>query len=158
MYKSSVERIKKYVPSQPTSAHWYSPESLKVLVFSHIAEAERGGRDLPLGEFVRQFQGLARTATAKEVCKEVPTIKHLSDFREKPEHVRFLLSAMRALSKPPKAAALSRKLPNRSGGAPWRCWWACSPILAPTAARRRAASVTRASCAPPAPPSWGCSR
>ena len=58
IYKSTHEGpFKKYVPSQPTSPHWYSSESLKVLVFSHIGNARKGGRDLPLGEFIRQFQG-----------------------------------------------------------------------------------------------------
>jgi hypothetical protein len=43
IYKSTYEGpFKKYVPSQPTSPHWYSVESLKVLVFSHIAHARKG--------------------------------------------------------------------------------------------------------------------
>src|SRR5215211_3032662 len=66
IYKSTHEGpFKKYVPSQPTSPHWYRAESLRVLVFSHIGHARKGGRDLPLGEFVRQFQGLTSTAKAK---------------------------------------------------------------------------------------------
>src|SRR5215212_11428306 len=70
IYKSTHEGpFKKYVPSQPTSPHWYSSESLKVLVFSHIGHADKGGRDLPLGEFIRQFQGLTSTAKAKAVIK-----------------------------------------------------------------------------------------
>jgi len=39
IYKSTRKDIKKYVPSQPTSPHWYSSESLNVLVCSHIAHA-----------------------------------------------------------------------------------------------------------------------
>jgi len=40
IYKPTHEGpFKKYVPSQPTSPHWYSSESLKVLVFSHIGRA-----------------------------------------------------------------------------------------------------------------------
>jgi DNA topoisomerase VI subunit B len=105
-YKSTRENIKKYVPSQPTSPHWYSGESLKVLVFSHIAAAERGGKDLPLGTFVRQFAGLTSTAKAKVVCSHLPWVSHLSDFKEDPQHVHLLLAAMKAETKPPKASAL----------------------------------------------------
>jgi DNA topoisomerase VI subunit B len=106
MYKSTRELpFKKYVPSEPTSAHWYSPASLKTLVFSHIANARNGGRDLPLGEFVREFQGLSRTAKAKAVGSHLPAFKHLSDFEEDPDAVGELLARMQETSKPPKPAA-----------------------------------------------------
>jgi DNA topoisomerase VI subunit B len=105
-YKSTRENIKKYVPSQPTSPHWYSGQSLKVLVFSHIAATERGGKDLPLGTFVRQFAGLTSTAKAKVVCSHLPWVSHLSDFKKDPQDVHLLLAAMKAETKPPKAAAL----------------------------------------------------
>jgi hypothetical protein len=107
IYKSTHEGpFKKYVPSEPTSAHWYSPESLRKLVFSHIAHARNGGRDLPLGEFVRQFQGLTSTVKAKAVTKALPNFKHLSDFEGNENAVGELLSAMQAASKPPKPKAL----------------------------------------------------
>ena len=108
MYKSTRELpFKKYVPSEPTSPHWYSPASLQTLVFSHIANARNGGgRDLPLGEFVREFRGLSRTSKAKAVCAELPAFKHLSDFEEAPDAVGELLARMQEASKPPKPAAL----------------------------------------------------
>ncbi len=98
--------FKKYVPSEPTSPHWYSPASLRALVFSHIADARNGGRDLPLGEFVRQFQGLSSTAKAKAVTKHLPAFKHLSDFEDDEEAVGELLARMQEASRPPKHAAL----------------------------------------------------
>jgi len=70
----------KYVPSDPTSAHWYRNEDLERLVYSHNAHARGGGRDLPLREFVRQFRGLSSTAKAKAVCDHMGSIKTLSDF------------------------------------------------------------------------------
>jgi DNA topoisomerase VI subunit B len=109
IYKSTLEGpIKKYVPSEPTSAHWYSADSLKGLVFNHIAHSRAGGRDLPLGEFVRQFQGLSSTRKAKAVTAPLVAYgyTHLSKFTEKPEMVGALLEAMQAESKPPKASAL----------------------------------------------------
>lgn len=107
MYKSTRELpFKKYIPSEPTSPHWYSPASLQALVFSYITNARNGGRDLPLGEFVREFQGLSRTSKAKAVCAELPAFKHLSDFEEAPDAVGELLARMQGESKPPKPAAL----------------------------------------------------
>jgi len=110
IYKSTHEgAFKKYVPSQPTSPHWYRTESLKVLVFSHIGHARRsqGGRDLPLGEFVRQFQGLTSTAKAKAVVKQMGEgFTHLSDFADNEGKVEELLKAMQAATKEPKAKAL----------------------------------------------------
>jgi hypothetical protein len=38
IYKSTLEGIKKYVPSEPTSPHWYSAASLKGLVFNAWCE------------------------------------------------------------------------------------------------------------------------
>ena len=108
IYKSTRKDIKKYVPSQPTSPHWYSTESLKVLIFSHIAHARNGGgRDLPLGTFVRQFAGLTSTKKAKAVCSALPQdLTHLSDFEDKPREVAWLLAAMKGEAKEPKAASL----------------------------------------------------
>jgi DNA topoisomerase VI subunit B len=107
-YKSTCADIKKYIPSEPTSPHWYSAESLKGLVFNHIAHARSGGRDLPLGEFVRQFAGLTSTRKAKAVT--APLVEagftHLSKFAEDEERVAQLLARMQAESKLPKASAL----------------------------------------------------
>jgi DNA topoisomerase VI subunit B len=107
IYKSTLEEaINKYMPSEPTSPHWYSAESLKVLVYNHITHARDGGRDLPLGEFVRQFQGLTSTRKARVVCSQLPNVSHLSDFAETPEDISLLLAAMQAEAKPPKVSAL----------------------------------------------------
>jgi len=107
IYKSTCKGIKKYVPSQPTSPHWYSAESLNVLVCSHIAHAHNGGQDLPLGTFVRQFAGLTSTKKAKAVCSALlQDLTHLSDFEDKPEVVAQLLAAMKEEAKEPKAASL----------------------------------------------------
>jgi hypothetical protein len=79
---------------------------LKGLVFNHIAHARAGGRDLPVGTFVRQFAGLSSTRKAKAACSAVPWISHLSDFAHEPEDVGILLAAMQEQTKPPKATAL----------------------------------------------------
>jgi hypothetical protein len=109
IYKSTHEGpFKKYVPSQPTSPHWYSAKSLNVLVSSHTSHARKGGRDLPLGEFIRQFQGLTSTAKAKAVMGRIAgyQITHLSGFEDNEGKVADLLGAMKAESKEPKPKAL----------------------------------------------------
>lgn len=101
IYKPSSSGLKKYRPTDPTSAHWYTPQALKRLIFSHVADANKGGRDLPLGEFIRQFKGLTSPAKAKTVREAIPDIHHLSDFERCPDAVHELLSAMKSESKPP---------------------------------------------------------
>jgi hypothetical protein len=99
---------RKPLPTDPTSAHWYDQPALAKLVFAHIGTARRGGKDLPLGPFVRSFAGLSSTVKAKTVCAAVPSIRRLSDFESSPELVTALLRAMQAASRPPKPVAMGR--------------------------------------------------
>jgi hypothetical protein len=97
---------RKCVPSDATSAWWYDAADLKRLVFSHIAETRRGGKDLPLREFVKQFRNLSANAKAKAVCAGVPAITRLTDFETQEDAVHRLLAVMRAEAKPPSAEIL----------------------------------------------------
>ncbi len=72
------------MPTDPTSAHWYDVAALTRLVYAHIGNAETGGRDLPVGEFVRQFAGLTSTTKAKRVTAAVGDVRHLSDLAGRP--------------------------------------------------------------------------
>jgi hypothetical protein len=114
-YKRSVlDGWRKYMPTDLTSAHWYTPASMQRLVFSHIGHAERnGGRDLPLGEFIRQFRGLSNPSKAKAVREGFPDITHLSGFADRPEQVADLLAAMQARSKAPSHNVFGRVGPDR---------------------------------------------
>jgi hypothetical protein len=101
-----VEKWHKWFPTEPTSAWWYTPSDLKRLIFSHIAESRRGGEDLLLRDFVRQFKNLTATARAKAVCAQLPTIKYLSDVEHQEAEVGRLLAAMRAEGDAPLADVL----------------------------------------------------
>jgi hypothetical protein len=82
MYQPSVtlgEGWRKFLLTDPTAIHWYDDLSFRRLVYAYIGSAERGGRDLPLREFVQQFRGLSRSAAAKQVCDVFPQVRHLSD-------------------------------------------------------------------------------
>jgi hypothetical protein len=71
----------KWLPSDPIPAHWYDTEPLQRLIFLTIAKNRHdGNRDLPLGEFIRQFRGLSSTAKAREIAGLFPQIRHLPDF------------------------------------------------------------------------------
>src|SRR5215212_5545582 len=104
-YHSTVpfpgQSFRKFLPTDLTSPHWYSVKALERLLFSYIADARNGGRDLPLREFVRQFRGLSGTQKAKAVVAGFPGMKHLSDFEKTPGSVAELLVRMREESKAP---------------------------------------------------------
>jgi hypothetical protein len=38
-----VQKWRKWLPMEPTSAWWYTSSDFKRLIFSHIAEVRRGG-------------------------------------------------------------------------------------------------------------------
>jgi len=97
---------RKFLPTDLTSAWWYSPESLRRLVFSHIADTRRGGRDLTLREFVRQFRGLSGTAKAKAVCDQFPSVTRLRDLEDTPAVVDRLLQAMQHGASAPSPGVL----------------------------------------------------
>jgi hypothetical protein len=108
-YKATAgDGWRKPLPTDPTSAHWYDGPALAKLIYAHIGKARRGGRDLPLGEFVRSFAGLSSTVKAKTVCAGVPWITHLSGFENDPGAIEALLAYMRGSSRPPKPAALGK--------------------------------------------------
>ena len=99
---------KKPLPTDPTSAHHYDLAAMRKLVFAHIREAARGGRDLPLREFVASFAGLSGSVKPKKVTALLPGITRLSGFQDAPQKVEVLLAAMREHSTPPKPTTLGR--------------------------------------------------
>ncbi|MGH3547089.1 MAG: ATP-binding protein [Pseudonocardiaceae bacterium] len=128
-YKSTVgEGWSKPVPSDPHQIHWYDQAALTRLVFTHIGAAEAGGRDLPVGEFVRQFAGLTSTIKAKKVAAALPNVTHLSDLRTAPQQIPVLLAAMQDNCRAPKPTVLGsvpeehyRQVLDRRYGV--RRWW-----------------------------------
>jgi len=113
-YKRDVsDGWRKYMPTDLTSAHWYTTAAMKRLVFSHIGHAEsNGGRDLPIGKFIRQFRGLSGPKKAKLVRAAVEEFPHLSAFKEHPERVGELLEAMKEHSKSPGHRVFGRVGPE----------------------------------------------
>jgi len=97
---------RKFLPTDLTSPYWYSPESLERLIFSHIGDNRRGGRDLTLREFLTQFRGLSGTAKSKQVCDQFTAINRLTEFEENQDLIGTLLEQMREKTKPPTTKVL----------------------------------------------------
>ena len=104
IYKPLVDypgKWTKWLPSDPIPAHWYDEESVRRLIFLYIGKSRRDGiRDLPLGEFVRQFRGLTSTAKAREIAGLFPQIRRLGDLEDHPDTIPALLTAMGENSRP----------------------------------------------------------
>jgi DNA topoisomerase VI subunit B len=57
----------KWLPSEPTSAHWYDPERLTRYMAAHVAHDQDLGRDRTVREFIAEFRGLSGSAKQKRV-------------------------------------------------------------------------------------------
>jgi DNA topoisomerase VI subunit B len=59
----------KWVPSRPTSAHWYRAEHLARLIAAYVSHDLDRGLDRTVREFVAEFDGLTATAKQKAVLE-----------------------------------------------------------------------------------------
>ncbi|MCH7510808.1 MAG: hypothetical protein IIB19_00415 [Chloroflexi bacterium] len=57
----------KWGPSDPTSAHWYTPQHLERLIAGYIAHDQDNGRERTVRELVSEFRGLSGSAKQKKV-------------------------------------------------------------------------------------------
>ena len=110
-YKPTDLGWSKWTPNQPASAHWYDNAAFAGLVYAHIRYARDGGPDKPLGEFVRQFDGLSSTTKAKAVRASVGgggpgAVTHLSQLDGNDAAIERLHSAMRSYTRPMPARRL----------------------------------------------------
>lgn len=103
---------RKWLPTHPTSAHWYDPERLENLVASYLATERHGSRVRTVREFVSEFKGLAGTAKQKKVTGQLGLsrayLRDLVDSNDKLDRqlLEQLLGAMQECSAPVKPEAL----------------------------------------------------
>ena len=96
---------KKWLPSDPTSPHWYREDHLERLVAAYITHEREHGRDRTLREFVAEFRGLSSSAKQKVVLEEaeLPRAK-LAELAKDGEldhgAISRLLDAMKAHTRP----------------------------------------------------------
>ena len=102
---------KKWLPSEPTSPHWYGQKELDRLVSAYIAHDQDRGADRSVRELVKEFRGLTGTAKQKAVLDETGlTRTNLSALVNgdglQHDVLARLLAAIKRHSKPIKPAAL----------------------------------------------------
>ena len=101
----------KWLPSNPTSVHWYDAERLRGLIGAYISVEREGGREKTVREFVSEFRGLSSTQKQKRVTEAVGLPRaYLHDLVKNGnvdiELVQQLLAIMKANSQPVKPKAL----------------------------------------------------
>lgn len=101
----------KWLPSNPTSAHWYLAADLERLVAAYIAHDGDNGRERTVREFVAEFRGLSATGKQKALLAELDLARaplsvlvHDGDLDH--DLIGRLLVAMQAASTPVKPEAL----------------------------------------------------
>ncbi len=100
---------RKWNPSDPTSPHWYTLETLRDLIAAYVYQERDGGRARTVRELVSEFRGLSSTAKQKEATANLSGV-YLHDLVKDDDidmgRVEGLLETMKKLSKAPKPAAL----------------------------------------------------
>jgi len=99
----------KWRANEPTSAHWYTPETLRSLIAGYIAREREGARARTVREFVAEFRGLSSTVKQKQVTEGFSRTRLadlVEDGRFDEGAVGQLLARMQELSRPVKPAAL----------------------------------------------------
>lgn len=101
----------KWLPSDPTSAHWYTPAHLDRLVGAYVSHDADNGYERTVREFVAEFRGLSATAKQKKVLDatglaRVPLSALIKDNRFDSPRIAKLLAAMKAQSSPVKSIQL----------------------------------------------------
>jgi DNA topoisomerase VI subunit B len=106
-FKPSNPNWKKWLPSWPTSAHWYDQSRFSRYIAAHIAH--RG--DVTVREFVAEFRGMSGTARQKAVLSEtgashVALHNFFGLHEANTKNVAKLLAALKQHTKPVNPAEL----------------------------------------------------
>ena len=70
-FSATTTNWRKWLPSDPTSAHWYNVERFENLIASYVAAESDGGRARTVREFVSEFRGLSSTVKQKKVTGQL---------------------------------------------------------------------------------------
>jgi hypothetical protein len=126
----------KWTPSSPSSPHWYDRAAFTALVYSHIRHTRNGHSDKPIGEFIREFDGLTGTAKAKAVRGAAAGVTHLSQLDGRDDVIGELHDAMLIHAKPTPPSRLGavgadhyRRMLNGQHGVR-RFWYKAAAVTA----------------------------
>lgn len=70
IWPRSSETWQHWLPSEPTSPHWYSVEKFVNLITAYLSKDRKDGRGKTVRELVAEFRGLAGSAKQKEIGQE----------------------------------------------------------------------------------------
>lgn len=110
------EPWRKWLPSQPTSAHWYSEAAFAGLVGGYLSSQ----KEMSVRQFITEFDGLKGTQKVKAVMQQIaPSVRTMADL-ESDRVCNSLLTAMKSESSPVKPDRLGLigkdHLEQRMGG------------------------------------------
>lgn len=99
-YEATDTAWRKWQPSDPTPASWYSTEDLARLIAAYVGHGERDGRVKKCREFLEEFHGLKSTAKQKAITDElgltgVDLSALVSDGEPDMDRIGRLLAAMK---------------------------------------------------------------
>ena len=121
-YKSAGQAWSKWMPSMPSSPHWYDLPAFSTLVHSHI----RAGAEVPLGGFIGEFDGLSGSAKQKAIRAVVPGVTHLSGLEDRDDLIASCTGRCSITAKPTQPERLGpvgedhlRRMLNRYGVRDW---------------------------------------
>lgn len=92
---------RRFLPSEPTSPHWYDIEAFRRLAYGYMEETNP-----TLREFVRTFAGLTSTAKAAAIGERFPNVERLRDLDGRDDDLAELLAEMKREAREIKPAAL----------------------------------------------------
>jgi DNA topoisomerase VI subunit B len=106
---ASVTAWEKWLPSYPTSPHWYDQQRLERLIAAYVSHDSTCSRTVR--EFISEFRGLSATAKQAAVLDKLglaraPLESLCANGKFNKRKIAALLAAMRATSKPVKAKLL----------------------------------------------------
>jgi DNA topoisomerase VI subunit B len=109
-YERTDLNWQKWRPDEPTSPHWYTPQTLRDLIAAYVTEERRRGDKVKtLRAFVSEFRGLTSTIKQKDITAGWSGV-YLQDLVKDDDidmaFVEKLLADMKAASKPAKPAVL----------------------------------------------------
>ena len=111
-FPSTTTNWRKWLPSDPTSAHWYNIERFETLLASYVAAERDGDRARTVREFVSEFRGLSSTVKQKKVTARLGLSRAylrelvVGEGQLDRQVLSQLLMEMQASSKPVKPEAL----------------------------------------------------
>jgi DNA topoisomerase VI subunit B len=106
LFESTAPEWKKWRPTEPTSPHWYNPETLRDLIAAYISRDRNGDRPRTVRDFVSEFRGLSGSAKQKQMGLLKGTYLHdfIKDGDIDMAQVESLLESMKKFSVSPKPA------------------------------------------------------